>query len=124
MAVACLHQLAPEMVDSISEHDIVVFVDAHVSEAGWDPGMWQAVQPRLSFRHGVASSQADAVLALCHSLYGHCPRGYVLSIEGSDFDFGETLSPGTATLLDQAISHLLALLQAELITMHGRDRVS
>ncbi len=116
LAVACLHQLAPEIADIVSQRDIVVFVDAHVSGIGWQPVEWRKLPPE--YHSGMVSHhlKPDAVLALCHSLYGRCPQGYVLSIEGSDFDFGETLSPSTAALLDQAMGHLVALLRAESVT--------
>ncbi len=110
LAVACMHQLAPEMVEMLSEHDVVVFVDAHVAGAGWQPVEWRALEP--TYHSGMVSHhlKPETVLALCRSLYGRNPQGYVLSVEGTDFDFGETLSPGTAALLGEAVRHVLELL--------------
>jgi hydrogenase maturation protease len=110
LAVACMHQLAPEMVDMLAERDTVVFVDAHVADAGWASVEWREVAP--AYHSGMVSHhlKPDAVLALCRSLYGRCPRGYVLSVVGVDFDFGETLSPTTSALLDEALGHLTGLL--------------
>jgi hydrogenase maturation protease len=110
LAVACMHQLAPEMAEMLSERDVVVFVDAHVPEVGWEPVEWREVIP--AYHSGMVSHhlKPDAVLALCHSLYGRCPQGYVLSVVGTDFDFGETLSPSTAALVEEAVGRLLGLL--------------
>ncbi|NLG28542.1 MAG: hydrogenase maturation protease [Chloroflexi bacterium] len=116
LAVVCLHQLAPEIADIVAQSDIVVFVDAHVSMPGWSPVRWS--QLAAEYHSGMVSHhlKPDAVLALCQSLYGRCTQGYVLSIEGSDFDFGETLSSTTSALLDDALTHLLTLLRAEGVT--------
>ena len=113
LAVACMHQLAPETAELLAQHEIVVFVDAHVPGTDREPVEWQTVTP--AYHSGMVSHhlKPDSVLALCHSLYGHCPQGYVLSIVGTDFDFGETLSPSTAALLDQAVACLLELLNAQ-----------
>ncbi|MFH1085653.1 MAG: hydrogenase maturation protease [Chloroflexota bacterium] len=113
LAMVFVHQLATELAETVQAYDVVVFIDAHVHDAGWGPVHWQeiapAYQPSLVTHH----LKPAAILALCQSLYGRAPRGYILSVLGHDFDFGEELAPDTSARCDQALVRLLALLIAE-----------
>jgi hydrogenase maturation protease len=102
------HQLGPELVELIVKYDIVVFVDAHTEGTGWEPVHWQEITPSL--RSGMVSHhlKPGTLLALCDSIYGHSPRGYALSVLGTDFDFGDDLAPETATRAAQAVERLVA----------------
>lgn len=113
-AMLYLHQLAPELAETIAAYDQVVFIDAHVATEGWAPVMWQPVEP-LYQSHMVAHHlKPGVILALCESLYQRHPQGYMLSVLGHDFDFGDELSPETSRLADQAIARLQRWLVAEL----------
>ncbi len=113
LVIKRLHQLTPELAEELAQFDIVVLIDAHVQGVGWDAVHWQEISP--AYRSSMVSHHLSptSLLALCQTLYGHCARGYVLSVVGSDFDFGEELSPGTAGLLDEAVGRLLDLLRIE-----------
>jgi len=112
LVMLLLHQLAAELVETLKDFDTVVFVDAHVQAADWEPVHWQeivpAYQPSLVTHH----LRPAALLALCTSLYGRTPQGYVLSILGHDFDFGDELAPDTSARCDQAVNRLMELLAA------------
>ena len=113
-----LHQLAPELGELVSRFDRVVFVDAHVKGATtvggchWEPVHLQAIDP--AYQSGMVTHHLKpaAVLALAQSLYGRRPQGYVLSVLGHDFDFGDELSEPTSRLADEAVSKLKDLLCA------------
>lgn len=109
----CLHQLEPELAETIAGVEIVVFIDAHVEGLPWESVHWQELQPR--YRPGLVSHhlKPEGVLALCQSLYNRLPRGYVLSILGTDFDFGEELSADTDARANEAVDRLLAFLAEE-----------
>lgn len=111
LAMVCVHQLVPELAETLISYDTVVFVDAHVKGAGWDPLHWQEVEP--AYRSGMVSHHLKpaALLALNRSLYGRSPTGYLLSVLGHDFDFGEELSPETNELAEQAVERLLGFLE-------------
>jgi hydrogenase maturation protease len=111
-ATIFLHQLAPELAESLSRFDLVVFVDAHVDGMGWEPVHRQEVVATYRANMVTHHLNPDSVLALCRSLYGRCPEGYVVSVLGHDFDFGEELSPATSALADEAVDGLLDLLRA------------
>lgn len=106
----CLHQLEPELAEAASECAAVVFIDAHVEGLPWDPVRWQEIEP--AYRPGPVSHhlKPEGVLALSASLYGRRPRGYVLSVLGTDFDFGEELSPPTSIRADEAVERLVEFL--------------
>lgn len=106
----CLHQLEPELAETVAERDVVVFIDAHVAGLAWGPVHWQEIDPY--YRPGLVSHhlKPEAILALSASLYGRSPKGYVLSILGTDFDFGEELSPETSSRADEAVERLVCFL--------------
>jgi len=113
VSVRCLHQLAPELVEEMVEHSSVIFIDAHVASAGWKPVSWHKLE--AEYRPSMVSHHLNpsTLLALCETLYGQAPKAVLLSIEGSDFDFGESLSERTAELAEQATEYLWIYLQRE-----------
>ncbi|MEA3407765.1 MAG: hypothetical protein U9R48_06770 [Chloroflexota bacterium] len=113
LAMICVHQLAPEMAELVAQYDAVIFIDAHVPAADWEPVAWQEISP--GYQPGMVGHhlKPGVVLALSRSLYGHSPKGYTLSVLGYDFDFGEDLSSETSDLADEAVAFLLGLIQAE-----------
>ncbi len=113
LAMICVHQLAPELAELAAEYDAVIFIDAHVAAADWEPVAWQEISP--AYQAGMLGHhlKPSVVLALSRSLYGGCPGGYTLSVLGYDFDFGEELSSDTSELANEAVSFLMGLIQAE-----------
>ncbi len=109
-----LHQLAPELAETLAQYDAVIFIDAHVEGQGWAPVEWRPIEPTYAPSLVSHHLKPAAVLALCETLYGAHPQGYALSILGHDFDFGEDLSPATLALADEAVERLVRFLEAEL----------
>jgi hydrogenase maturation protease len=118
-ATIFLHQLAPELAEGIAHYDLVVFVDAHVEGVGWEPVHRQEITPAYRANMVTHHLKPDSVLAFCRSLYGRCPKGYIVSVLGHDFDFGEELSPATSALADEAVEGLVDLLRTEGIGANG-----
>jgi hydrogenase maturation protease len=108
-----VHQLAPELAEALVEYDLVVFIDAHVADAGWDPVHWQEVQPAYQSSLVGHHLKPSSVVALAEGLYGRRPKAFVLSIQGDDFDFGESLSAATSARADLAVDRLAAWVEAE-----------
>lgn len=113
LAMIYVHQLGPELAEMLSQHDLVVFIDAHVEGANWQPVHWQEVIP--AYRPSMVSHHLapDVLLALCQTLFGRAPRTYVLSVLGHDFDFGDELSAETSVLAEEAVSRLADLVLSE-----------
>ena len=119
LSVIFVHQMAPELAETLSRYDAVVFIDAHVEGTGWEPVHCQKIAP--AFKSGMVTHflRPDTLLALCASLYEHCPVGYMLSVLGKDFDFGEELSQETSVLADKAVDRLLDLVRSEGVEFHS-----
>ncbi len=106
VAMMCVHQLTPELAETANNYDILVYIDAHVAETNWEPVRWTEI--KAAFQYGMIGHhlKPGTILALCQSLYGKKPSGYMLSVLGHDFDFGQELSPETSALADQAVGRL------------------
>ena len=102
-----LHQLVPELAETVAEYDLVVFVDAHV---GTIPDPIREEQLVTCYESATVPHQLHpcSLLAMARDLYGGEPRGMLLSIRGHDFDFGEELSPQTAALVGESVDRILA----------------
>ena len=108
--VIFVHQLTPELVELIAQHDVVVFVDAHVGEVYPEPIRIVGVEakPSVGFVSHVISP--GTIIAMAGALYGQAPQAYLVSVRGHDFDFGTTLSPETQALVDEAVEHVWNLI--------------
>jgi Ni,Fe-hydrogenase maturation factor len=112
-------QLTPEMASAIAQVDNVVFVDAALKPIKprkpqrcfglmrLHPA-WSAWGVNELSRH---SGDPRALLALTQSLYGCCPRAWLITIPGSNFELGESLSPPTQLGVSQALAHIRSLVK-------------
>jgi hydrogenase maturation protease len=107
-----LHQLVPDLAETVALYDLVIFVDAHV---GSIPELIREEELIAAYESTFVPHQLhpSMVLALAHQLYGGQSRGVLLSIRGYDFDFGEGLSAQTAALVAPAVAQVLALASGE-----------
>jgi len=104
-----LHQLVPELAETVADYDLVIFVDAHVGSV---PEAVREVRLEVAFETPFVSHQfhPSSVLALAQQMYGQAPEGVLLSLRGYDFEFGEGLSEQTAALVPQVVERILALI--------------
>ncbi|MHB1318391.1 MAG: NTP transferase domain-containing protein [Anaerolineae bacterium] len=107
-----LHQLSPELAELAAAYETVVFIDAHVEGSGWEPLSWQPVAAVMEAGMVGHHLKPGVVIALAERLYGHRPNAFLLSVLGHDFAFGESLSPDTARLAEQAIDRLTEMVAA------------
>jgi hydrogenase maturation protease len=90
--IMTVYQLTPELVETLRDAQQVIFIDART---GKKPGVIvrESVQPEVStgaFTHHVSPS---TLLGAAYELYGTCPEALLFSVTGSNFGYGETLSP-------------------------------
>lgn len=109
---ACVHQLTPELCFEIKDYDVVVFIDAHVgtgvrADQPVDTIDLSPVTPELNLTAVSHYWTAGSLLALTAQFFHHTPEGYMLSIAGRDFSFGDDLSPQTKEDADRAVQRLL-----------------
>lgn len=104
-----LQQLTPELAATVAQYDRVIFLDAAL------PAAEEAVRvERVASGYRLAAIshhlEPGALLALSERLYGKTPEGYLVSVRGADFDFGEELSPETAEAVPVAAQRVQALI--------------
>ena len=109
-----LHQLAPELADTLRAYDRVIFIDAAFSEeTGIEPGAVRVEEITLEtpdaapFTH-VFSPQK--VLGLSAELFGVRPQGFSVTVRGANFDHGNALSAPVARAIPDLISTIERLM--------------
>ncbi len=104
-----MHQLVPELAETLSDYELVVFVDAHVGATIPEP----LHEERLEVVHRTPfvyhQTHPSTVLALTRQMFDRVPEAVLVSLLGHDFDFGEGLSEKTAALVEPAVVRVLAL---------------
>lgn len=96
------------MASDVAQADLLVLVDA---ERRAEPAV--AVTPLLpgpasrATGHGV---DAPALLSLAQTLYGHCPRAWLVSLAAPEMGHGEALSAVAQASARDAVAHVCALL--------------
>jgi hydrogenase maturation protease len=113
--ILCLHQLVPEMAESVSGSGCVIFIDA--AAAPGPPGeiKIEELQPAAR-RHANAPAfghvlSPQAILGLALQLYGSTPRSFCATVTGANFEHGESLSPPVAAALPGLINRIRTLIE-------------
>ncbi len=103
--VLTVHELQPELAESISHYTRVVFLDAAMEGSGVRTmPVGPATDQRPDGSHG---HSPERLLTLCQSLYGHTPeQSLAVAIPARSFDFGEQLSPFTEKMIEQAVEEV------------------
>jgi len=117
-----LHQLAPEVAETVSRFACVIFVDAAEPSpvAGSDsraPGeirvetLTAESEPASNARFSHAVSPTS-VLRLASRLFGSSPSAFVVTMTAESFGPGESLSPAVASALPALVRRIQELVQA------------
>ena len=112
--IACMHQLAPELAETVSRFPCVIFVDAASSPDSGHPGQIRVEEltgkdpadSRGPFFHALSP---DAVIRLADTLYGAKPRAFAVTVSGQNFDHGESLSSAVAAALPDLVAQIQGL---------------
>jgi hydrogenase maturation protease len=97
-----IRQLVPELTDTASTYNQIVFVDAHARKYR-QKIVFSRIHPKnvsATFTHLMHPS---GFLLMIKKLNEHEPVGYLLSIQGHRFDFGRGLSAATEKLVNLAV---------------------
>ncbi len=103
-----LHQLVPELAETLAGYELVIFVDAHTQDLA-DPLREEEIEPEYRVPFVSHQTHPATLLDLAQKMHGSVPQGVLLSVRGHDFDFGEGLSPQTAALVPRAVARIVAL---------------
>jgi hydrogenase maturation protease len=108
-------QLTPEMAESVSRAEYVVFLDASSAEP---PGSLSLVpiaaaeDRSASMTHRLSPS---VILAMSNALYGKAPAdAFLLTVGGESFDLSEGLSAAVSQAVPEAVKRIEALFARDL----------
>jgi hydrogenase maturation protease len=103
-----LHQLVPEIVPVVAKYERVVFVDAHLGSIPEDVRVIQ-VQEEHRFHAVTHHMSPGMILSMTREAKGDAPSGYLVSVRGTNFDFGLGLSDPCRLCANVAIQKILDL---------------
>jgi hydrogenase maturation protease len=106
-----VHQLVPELAETLAGHRGVVFVDAR---AGGTPGAVrsEAVGPAGAATPLSHTLSPAAVLLYAERLYGHAPAAAIVTIAGASFEYGQDISPEARGAIPGAVQSIQDLARA------------
>jgi hydrogenase maturation protease len=108
-----LHQLEPDVVDTLEKAHTILFVDASVETLA-EGRHWVGIQPELKalpcLIHHVAPS---FILGLLQCLYHRNPAAWMVSVAGDDFSFGSGLSSEAQKRAEQVIGEITEFVLTE-----------
>lgn len=118
MKIVEQHQLLPELAESITRCEAVIFIDAAAVEAGRDQaGKIRVIKISESDPQRDLSSpfhhqyEPLSLVTLAAQLYGARPRAFVASLVGQDFSPGEHLSPAIERVLPDFVAAIEKLVR-------------
>ena len=108
VSTVALHQLEPELVETLKDYDLVIFVDANADQTaeGLKITPVEAAYRPSAFTHLMSPSW---LLALTRALYHRGPKAFIVGVPGYDFDFGTELSDRTSRWVPDAIERILEM---------------
>ena len=96
-----LPQLGADLIEDLREADLILFVDATVDNLE-DGRKWCRLQPDMrKWPYLTHHLDPAYLLGLMENLYNRAVCAWLISIHGSDFGFGEGLSPVAVRTADQ-----------------------
>lgn len=105
-----VHQLGPELAETLKDAAHIVFVDA-VADHQADGVAWASAREKpVGASHSTHFFTPSLLMDLIGKLYLRHPPAWVVAIKGEDFDFGEGLSDNAAKRVALAIDTILAYL--------------
>ena len=102
-----VHQLTPELAESIAKEDGVIFLDADVTLAPGEIAVKRVEATDTPLTH---SASPAGLLHLALAVYGAAPRAWLIGMGGESFELKEGLSEAAARAVESAVaaaSHLM-----------------
>jgi len=102
-----LHQLDPVLAEEVQGAEVLILVDATVEPL--ERGLrWTRIQPKQDFSAcDTHHLRPEGLAGLLKALYQRSPAMWVVSVEGSDFGFGEGLSLEAQEKAERASSEIV-----------------
>lgn len=118
VSVLAVHQLTPELAEPLAAAGRAVFVDARAAPRH-SPITVERLEAACAATVLTHSCRPADLLALCQLLYGHSPPAWLVTIAGSRFDPGDSLSRHARRRADQAAEMLSRWLIAPTGPLHS-----
>lgn len=110
-----LHQLGPELSETLSHSATTIFIDAAAADGRTVAGEIRVEEltplenPDASrFTHMLSP---HTVVAMAATLYGAKPQACLVTVTGMSFDHGRALSPSVETALPKLVSEVVRLVE-------------
>lgn len=103
------YQLNIEDAANISEHDIVIFVDASLETI--EDFLLTKITPSPKVEFSMHSVSAAFVVKLCNDIYSKTPHCYLLHLKGYEWDFKPGLTPKAIENLKKALEFMKPLVK-------------
>lgn len=100
-----VHQLTPELMESIARAGRVLFLDASAEGVAGEIRR-RAIRPAPDGDAFTHHATPEALLAGALALYGRAPEAEILTVVGADFSLREDLSPAVADALERVITYV------------------
>jgi hydrogenase maturation protease len=112
--VLARHQLTPELAETASHFQLVVFIDA---ARDLPPGELRCAKIKRGENHGQLDAPSfshfltpESLLALTAELYSQSPEAYCIAVGGESFAEGESLSSTMQAAFDPVKAQVRSLL--------------
>ncbi|MCX7595988.1 MAG: hydrogenase maturation protease [Fischerella sp.] len=105
-----IHQLTPELAETLASADLVIFVDACLTSESYDVQVKSLLPTATNFLAG-HTGDPQALLALTKAIYGHCPQAWWVIVPGENFELGDRLSPIAENRVAIALEKIADLIQ-------------
>lgn len=111
-----VHQLAPELAESLRRSDSVIFLDAATAESddakAGEIRAEQIERNKESQPSGFCHTfSLTNILTLSEQLYGASPHAYFVCMIGENFSYGESLSAAVASSLPEFVARAEGLIR-------------
>ena len=108
--VLIVHQLTPELAETITNFSLVIFVDA-MNRDGRDAVRCDSLTPFTSAIGLTHHCTAQAILTYAKMLYSRWPLAFLISVSGENFDHGDRLTLHAQKAAEAAIQCANALIE-------------
>lgn len=112
ITVKYIHQLMPEHSSEFTEYDTIIFIDAEESEI---PGEIRHREIHTSDLKDTAAAAheftLDTILLMGYWLYGKMPEIHLITVTGSNFTTGESMSPAVQKSIPGVIDAVFSVIK-------------
>jgi len=104
-------QLTPELAADLSEADLVIFIDACDAEPVGVVSCKPIVPLPLSSSSFSHHLTPDLLLSHAQHLFRRAPKAFLISVNGSEFGYQDTVSPAVREAAGKVVEQVLRLLE-------------